>query len=469
MPQSIFEKKTYIGETIGSYTGGDWPKAPVWNWVEGGWIQLNAAIDKVDYSISHIEYNRALLTIFDHGNYDYLDFELLVTGPGVPGTPITLADDTQTFWIKGLTQNSTYTVNLKVNLFYGGQSNDSIQTFTTPLDPTPKAVTTLSSPARTNSWIDLAWTHPAGSSAVTYKVYQGYSGGSTQYVKTVTGTSTRIANLREDRKYRYFVRGVNSNNKEGPWSNELRWATGHGEIRRRGTDNNILFFPSEWGSFRNDIQWRWSTRYSGIVPRNPHVYQGYWPGNNWRGPSNPAQNPAAGNTRRYWGTITYSSSGIRGGLDRKHGSGVGSNISISSLKIKKIYRHRTPGIYSAVSMNWHLTNSNPFSTSVSPPVYGSYWGWSMSAGTYRLGYPLPASWGTALVRGRSGSTNINGLVLYRGDNQTNGYGAAGYGAWSGHRLRDPYYSGSWRESDLTLVLQGSWNFVIRSYKGPYRW
>ena len=528
MPQSIFEGKTYIGETIGSYRGDfdsgsytgavpvedpltlvpvdgnpevvlstvtdtvwlldedavatpyyvdsglppadavlDWPKIPVWNWVEGGWVQLNAAIDQVDYSISNIEYDRAFLTIFDHRNFDYLDFELTITGPGVSGTPIGLADDTRTFWITGLTAGSTYTVNLKVNLLYGGQSNDSIQTFTTPANPTPLAVIDLSSPARTNRWIDLKWTSPSGTTATSYKVYQGYYGGQTKHVKTVAGTSTRLTNLVDDRKYRYFVRGVNASGKEGPWSNELRWATGHGEIKRQGSDNSLLWTPVEQGSYRQDIQWRWAQP-NGILPRNPHLYQGYWPGTNWVGAANPAQNPAAGRTRRYWGTIRYDNDAMIRAINRKHGAQVGENITISGLKFKKLYRHRKPGIVSPLRMNWHLTQANPFDSG-QPPTYGSHWGANMGAGTAITGYGLPASWGTNLLRGKRNGTKVNGLVLHRSDDQTNNYGAAGYGAWSGHNLRDPLYSGDWRRSDLRLVMKGSWSVVIRAYKGPYKW
>lgn len=529
MPQSIYEGLTYIGETIGSYAGDfdsstytgavpvedpltfvptnnepevvlsavtdtvwlldpdavatpyyvdsglppadadlDFPKIPVWNWVNNGWVQLNAAIDRVDYAISDISYDRALLTIFDHGNYDYLDYELVITGGVLSGDPIGLADDSEQFWITGLEADTTYTVNLKVNLLYGGQSNDSIQTFTTPVNPTPLAVIDLSSPSRTNRWIDLAWTNPVGTTATSYNVYQGYQGGSTRLVKNVTGTSTRVVNLVEDRKYRYFVRGVNADGKEGPQSNELRWATGHGEIKRQGSDSSMTFSPLEWGSFRPDIRWRWA-REDGIRARNPHIYQGYWPGNNWWGPSNPTQNIAAGNTRRYWGTITYDDDYMRRKIDRQHGRNVGNNINISSLKIRKIYRHRTPGIYTAVNMIWHTTWANPFDSG-QPPLYGKHDGKNMRAGTYVTMYGLPAKWGKFLIRGKNSTgTRVNGLVLHRADNQTNGYGAAGYGAWSGHRLNDPYYSGAWRESDLRLVMSGSWSFTVRAYKGPYRW
>jgi hypothetical protein len=468
MPQSIYQAKAYIGETIGSWVDPDWPKMPVWNWAEGSWVQLNADIGKVDYGLKNLAYDRVLLDIHDHLNFEFLDYTLTVTGPGVTGVPILLPDNIDTTWITGLTAASTYTVNLVANLISGGTSLDSIQTFTTPANPTPMAVIDLTSPARTNSWIDLKWTTPSGSTAIKYKVYRGYYGGSTQYVKTVTGTSTRLTGLSEDRKYRYFVRGVNATDKEGPWSNELKWATGHSEIRRVGRNNSLVWNPSEWGSYRQDIQWRWSRPW-GISPRNPHIYQGYWPGYNRYGASNPAQNPAAGNTRRYWGAVTYNGAAMRSAIDRLHGSGVANNLSVEGLWFKKLYRQRQPGKIDAQSMLWHLTNTNPFNSG-QPPVYGNSWRTPMRAGTYITMYGLPASWGKHLLTNRiNGGTWVNGLLLHRGDDQTNGYGAAGYGAWSGHNEIEPGYSDSWRKSDLRLVLKGSWNFVIRSYKGPYRW
>lgn len=534
MPQSIYEGLTYIGETIGSYTGDfdsatytgvvpvedpttfvptngqpevvlstatdtvwlideeavaipyyvdsglppadavlNWPKIPVKNWVDGHWVQLNADIGPVDFSISNVAYDRALLTIYDHLNFDLLDYELVISG-GLSAT-IGLADDTEKFWITGLAANTQYTATLRGRLRYGsetpGAEDDwtpsASETFTTPTNPTPLAVNDLTSPARTNRWIDLKWTAPAGTTATSYKVYQGYYGGSTRHVKTVAGTTTRISNLVDDRKYRYFVRGVNASGQEGPWSNELKWATGHGEIKRQGSDSFIVG-PQEWGSYRPDIQWRWA-RPDGIRSRNPHIYQGYWPGNNWWGAANPSQNLEAGRTRRYWGTITYDDDRARRSLDRKHGANVGKNINVSKLRIKKLYRHRTPGIVSAVNMIWHHTRANPFDSG-QPPIYGSYDGRNMQAGTFITGYPLPAKWGKFLVRGENDKgTKVNGLLLHRADNQTNGYGAAGYGAWSGHRLNDPYYSGDWRESDLRLVMEGSWSFTVQAYKGPYRW
>lgn len=467
MPQSIYQGLTYIGETIQT-NQPPWRKCPVWNWVEGNWIQLNADIGKVDFGLRNLSFDRVMLEIFDHRNFDYLDYTLTVTGPGVSGTPVNLPDNTQTTWITGLTQNSTYTVTLIANLLSGGQTPPSIQTFTTPADATPLAVVDLTSPARTNSWIDLKWTTPVGSSATSYRVYYGTENGPAIAVLTAAGTTARVVGLREDTRYWYYVRGISPGGKEGPQSNTLRWATGHDEIRRQGSDSSIMWEPREWGSYRPDIQWRWA-RETGIKPRNPHIYQGYWPGNNWHGASNPTQNIAAGDTRRYWGCVVYNNDVIQNALDTKHGAGVGAGIQISKMSFRRVYRHTNPGNVAAQDMVWHLTNTNPFNSSGKPPVYRNFDGVAMKAGQKIDGYALPASWGTMLIRGLDGGTVVKGLALYRKDNQTNGYGAAGYGRWSGHLLKDPDTTGSWRYSDLTLMMEGSWNVVVRGYVGPSQW
>jgi hypothetical protein len=468
MPQSIYQGLTYIGETIQTYTDPSWGKAPVWNWVEGNWIQLNADIGPVDFGLRNLSFDRVMLQIFDHKNFDYLDYTLTVTGPGVSGTPITLPDDTETVWITGLTPNSTYTVLLVANLLSGGETPDSIQTVTTPANPTPFAVVDLTSPARTNAWIDLSWTNPSGSTAVTYRVYYGKENGTALGIIDTLGlTTVRVAGLQEDSKYWYYVRGINPSGKEGPQSNVLRWATGHGEILRQGSDNSVMWEPREWGSYRPDIEWRWA-REGGILPRNPHLYQGYWPGNNWHGASNPAQNIEAGDKRRYWGCTVYKQSVIHDALNAKHGSGVADSITISKMSFKRLYRHVNPGYVEAQDMVWHLTNTNPFNSG-KPPVYRNFDGQAMRQGQKIDGYALPASWGTMLIRGLDGGTVVKGLALHRKDNQTNGYGAAGYGRWSGHLLRDPDRSETWRHSNLTLMMEGSWSIVIRSYVGPYQW
>jgi hypothetical protein len=468
MPQSIYQGLTYIGETIQGYTP-PWQKVPVWNWVEGNWVQLNADIGKVDYALRNLSFDRVMLDIFDHRNFDYLDYTLTVTGPGLPGTPVVLADNTDTTWITGLTANSTYTVNLVANLLSGGTTLDSIQTFKTPANPAPLAVTNLSSPARTNSWIDLAWTNPSGSTAVRYRVYYGREGqGATSIIEVAPGVfNARVVGLQEDVRYWYIVRGVNSTGLEGPSSNQLRWATGHNEIRRQGSDSSIVWEPREWGSYRPDIQWRWA-RESGILPKNPHLYQGYWPGNNWHGASNPAQNIEAGNTRRYWGVVRYLNSEIKEQLNAKHGAGVGDSITISKMAFRALYRHTNPGNIAAQDMVWHMTNSNPFNSG-QPPVYEKFDGKAMRAGEKIEYYGLRAGWGTKLIRGYDDGTAVNGLVLHRKDNETNGYGAAGYGRWSGHLLNDPDTSGSWRKSNLKLMMEGSWDVVVRAYVGPSQW
>lgn len=465
MPQSIYQGLTYIGETIQN-SQPPWRKAPVWNWVEGNWIQLNADIGPVDFTLRNLSSDRVLLDIWDHEYFDYLDYTMTVVGGALPGTPITLPDDTDTEWITGLQPNTTYTVTLVANLVSGGVTPDSVQTITTPANPTPLPVIDLTSPARTNSWIDLAWTSPSGSSATSYRVYYGKDGGGILGTVDVAGTTARVVGLKEDTKYWYYVRGVNTS-KEGPPSNQLQWATGHGEILRKGEDSSIVWKPREWGSFRPDIEWRWA-REGYILPKNPHLYQGYWPGNNWHGPSNPSVNKAAGDSRRYWGCVVYNNDVIQNALDRKHGSGVGKAIKISKLAFRRVYRHTNPGYVEAQDMVWHLTKTNPFN-SAKPPVYRRFEGRAMKSGQKIDKYPLPAFWGTRLIRGVDEGTVVNGLVLYRGDDQTNGYGAAGYGRWSGHLLKDPDTSGSWRYSDLSLMMVGSWNLLVRAYQGPYKW
>lgn len=474
MPQSIYQGPTYIGETIRTTpnTVPAWQKSPVKNWVNGQWIQLNADIGPVDFALRNLAFDRVMIQIFDSQNFDHVGaYEVyLKTGAGawVRRADLDIPDNSSEGWITGLSATTTYSVNVKVNLFSGGQSPDSIQTFTTPANPAPAAVIDLRSPAQTNAWTDLAWTHPGGS-ATSYNVYWGRAGeGPAGIVNVGMATTYRVAGLSEDTKYWYFVRGKNVSGLEGPDSNRLQWATGWGEIRRVGGDEQIQWKPREWGSYRPDIQWRWA-RENGILDRNPHLYQGYWPGNNWHGASNPSSNLEAGKTRRYWGTVVYTASDLRDALDAKHGAGVGDNIVMSRTSFRRVYRHTDPGNIAAQDMVWHLTKANPFNSG-QPPTYSKHSGGpAMKAGEVRQAYPLPASFGTKLIRGWDGGTSVNGIVLHRSDNVTNGYGAAGYGRWSGHLLKDPNTSGTWRYSDLTLLMEGSWSVLARAYRGPYQW
>lgn len=474
MPQSIYQGSTYIGETIQTTpnTVPAWRKAPVWNRVGGIWVQLNADIGPVDFAVMDLFHDRAKIEIFDSQNFDHVgNYEVyLKTGAGsfVRRSDLDIPDNVSTGWITGLSASTSYTVRIKTGLISGGQTPDSDRTFTTPANPVPHPVTDLRSPAQTNSWIDLAWSHPSGSSAVSYLVFYGRAGeGPSGIVNVGVSVNYRVTGLQEDTRYWYFVRGINSSGLEGPDSNVLQWATGWGEIRRQGSDSNIIWKPREWGSFRPDIQWRWA-RENGILPKNPHLYQGYWPGNNWHGASNPSANLEAGRTRRYWGAVVYTSSTIQDALNAKHGAGVGDEIVISKLSFRRVYRHTNPGNVDAQNMIWHMTNTNPFDSG-QPPTYGNFDGKAMRAGEKVDYYPLASSWGTKLIRGYDGGTKVNGIVLHRSDNVTNGYGAAGYGRWSGHLLKDPDTSGDWRYSDLSLMMEGSWNVLVRPYRGPYQW
>lgn len=470
MPQSIYQGSKYMGEYI--LTTPAWQKSPVWNWVGGIWIQLNADIGPVDFALRNMSHDRVMIQIFDSQNYDHVGkYQVFLrTGVGdfVRRPDLDIPDNTATGWITGLTANTTYSVLIKTNLLSGGQTPDSVQTFKTSANPTPLAVTTLRSTAQSNSWIDLAWTKPAGSFATSYRVVYGRAGqGAAGTFNVPTASTFRVTGLQENTKYWYVVRGVNASGLEGPDSNRLQWATGWSEIRRQGSDGNIVWKPREWGSYRQDIQWKWA-RENGILAKNPHLYQGYWPGNNWHGASNPSANIAAGKQRRYWGTVVYTPATIRDQLNAKHGAGVGDAIVISKLAFRRVYRHTNPGNVAAQNMVWHMTNANPFNSS-QPPTYGDHNGKAMKAGEAVDYYALKAAWGTKLVRGKDGGTTVNGIVLHRSDNQTNGYGAAGYGRWSGHLLKDPDTSGSGRYSDLSLMMEGSWSVLVRAYKGPYQW
>lgn len=472
MPQSIYQGSTYIGESILTVPPPTWRKAPVLNWLGGIWVQLNADIGPVDFALRNIAYDRVMIEIFDSQNYDHVgNYQVwLKTGAGafIRRPDLDIPDNTSTGWITGLTANTTYSVLIKTNLLSGGQTPDSIKAFTTPANPTPFAVTNLRSTGQTNAFIDLVWTSPGGTSATSYRIYFGRRGeGPAGIVNVGAATSGRIAGLQENTAYWYFVRGVNASGLEGPNSNRLQWATGWGEIRRAGSDANIVWKPREWGSYRPDIEWAWE-RENGRLPKNPHLYQGYWPGNNWHGASNPSSNPAAGKQRRYWGAVVYTPSAIRDQLDAKHGAGVGDSIEISKLAFRRMYRHTNPGNVAAQDMKWHMTNANPFNSG-QPPTYDSFNGQDMKAGEKINYYKLDKAWGTKLVRGKDGGTTVNGLVLHRSDDVTNGYGAAGYGRWSGHLLKDPNTSGSDRYSDLSLMMEGSWNVLVRAYRGPYQW
>jgi hypothetical protein len=468
MPQSIYQGQRYIGETVQTTPNSvpAWRKAPVWNWVGGIWVQLNADIGPVDFALRNLAFDRVMIEIFDSQNFDHVGpYE--VTLNGVRRTDLDLPDNTSTKWITGLTANTTYTVKIRTALISGGYTPDSVQTFTTPDNPTPATVIDLTSPSRTNAWTDLSWSHPGGS-AVSYRVYYGRAGeGPTGIIDVGFSTFYRVVGLQENTAYWYFVRGVNASGLEGANSNQIQWATGWGEIRRQGSDENIIWKPREWGSYRPDIQWRWAREY-GILDRNPHLYQGYWPGNNWHGASNPSANLEAGRTRRYTGCVVYTASTIRDALNAKHGAGVGDGIVISKIAFRRVYRNTNPGNVAAQDMVWHLTSTNPFNSG-QPPIYGKFSGKAMKAGEKIDYYPLASSWGTKLIRGYDGGTAVNGIALHRSDDVTNGYGAAGYGRWSGHLLKDPDTSGDWRYSDLRLMMEGSWNVLARAYRGPYQW
>ncbi len=282
-----------------------WEKAPVWNWIGGIWIQLNAHIGPVDFAITNIHYDRATIEIHNSQNYDHVgDYRVwLKTGAGafvrrpdlditdVP-TPIPGRATIQivaTRLITGLAASTNYTVRIEVDLLSGGTTPFSDKLFTTPANQTPLPVTTLRMTGHTNrssTWRGRVRREPARPPTGLL----GTAGsGSRRDRQRPSGDLLSGGRAHGEHPVLVLRPGVNATGKEGPNSNQLQYHTGWGEIRRAGHDDDIVWKPREWGSYRQDIQWRWA-RESGVLPRNPHLYQGYWPGNNWHGPSNPSSN-----------------------------------------------------------------------------------------------------------------------------------------------------------------------------------
>ena len=99
MPQAVFERKSpnhplqnnwvpelwaYIGQTVTSNAADTtppiaWAKVNVYNRAGNNWVLLNADLDKVDYGLVNLSYNKVMLDIHDHLNWDFLDYTLTVT------------------------------------------------------------------------------------------------------------------------------------------------------------------------------------------------------------------------------------------------------------------------------------------------------------------------------------------------------------------------------------------------------
>ena len=491
MPQTVYERKSsehppqnnwvperwaYIGKTV-TCNNTDvtkpiaWATAKVWNRTATSWLRINADLDKMDYGLTNLTYNRMLLEIHDYLNPDYGAYTLTISpAPTYGSGTISLPDDTQTYWIENLVHSTTYTINLKTDLVQGGTTNDSIQTITTPANP-PPLPPVLTYTAATNGDIDLAWTDPAGSSAVSYRVYAGVGWGEAWNVgynglgvqQPTTNKYWKCISLAEDTPYYYQVAGINANGLEGPRSNRVQVHTGHSEVWNRAGITNEPMWIWETGSWRPDIAWcdwhYWPTRVD-----QDSVFQGYWE----RG------------TRLYRGCVTYNVGDFRNRLNSRYGPGTWENINVTGVTLARVYRMRAPGNYDRQYIVWHLTNTDIFNSG-GPPIYDwhrnnttgpdSYVGHDgMKAGEYFEGLRLPRRFGKAIIAGHLNGTPVNGIMMYRDDGENNGYGTSGYGEWCGHGQRDRAYpNDAWRYSDWTMLISADWAVQYRTYQGPYQW
>ena len=504
MPRTIYQEKVpvlpaqastvpagwaYIGDYVCS-NGTDITAPIVYNkvWVKNrvgnDWWILNADADLVvDYVYTDLHYNEVTVQITDT-DFKTIVVKLYASNGTTLLKTVNLPDGTTWTTIGGLTQNTTYQTNVTGFSIEGNQASlNNWQTFKTPNDPTPRAPTSLRVTAASNSTINLAWDVPSGDSATKYRLYVLRSDGTQERTPILINAPTKtalVSALVADTKYQYRVAGINISGFEGPGSNTVRYATGHNEAVSAGRLAGAQLHPLECGSWRPDVGWRKATDAGGIY----RIQQGYWQ-------ADPRTTGTTYNLARPWeeagryrGCITYDVARFH----REYGHSQAMSLATERAELVRLYRYRWHGAHwppepqSANYMIWHLTNTNIFDSAAGPPIYSEHRNNrndadavashdTLNSGSYHDWFRLPRSFGTAIAQGKMGGTPVNGLLLYRGDHQNSGSGAAGYGAWAGHGQKE-YLSG-WvhpeRRSDLRLFVTGSYRFVSRSYLAPYAW
>ena len=462
MPRTIWQKNEtqYIGDQIWTFKQGSPSLAPVWDHERNDWVRLNAIVDTVDYILRDVLHDRVTVDWTFHWDYQQMRITLTRNGQDVavyqpPANP------TQ-FRLTGLDSETTYEINVQAILPWG-ITQPYRQTFRTGKDPIPAQVMGLRYTARTNSSISLSWSAVPGTAY--YAIYRATPGRAFERVARSYGSTTAtVKGLMRDTKYRFIVRAVNYDGRAGPASGELRSATGHDAVVKKGRTNRIVLPPKRWGSWRSDIKWLWWATYPG-TQHNRSIYQGYW----------------AYTSKRYWGLIEYDDAQLRRIINNKFGSGVADNFNVTQASIKRIYRQRMPGNVAPQQLEWHLAGSKVATSSARPTIFEKHVNdrnsadaranqRSLGAGRGIDMLRIPRSWGQGILKGRKNGKNVTGLALHRGDNQWNGYGYAGYCKISGHNEPDYHLGGGGgRQSDLSLVLAGNWNVQTRSYKKPYDW
>ena len=463
MPRTIWQQNesTYVGDRIfQGWSGGVYPEyLPVWDHEDNNWIRLNSDVNQVDYTVRDVTHEQA--TVVWQSDYDFQVIRIVWRETASSTERVEKVDPKAgRHVLTNLKDSTEYTVMVSADLPWGVTQTNR-QTFRTSHNPIPGPVTGFRYTARTNTSITLTWA--AAANAQRYSVYRGLATGGMQRVATVSGRSVTLS-LKQNTKYRFSVRAVNDSGFLGPYSATIKSATGRAEKRRKGSVSRISFEPKRWGSWRSDIKWNWWPTWPVRGP-NTAIYQGYWEYRN----------------KRYWGVIEYDTAAIRRELDRKYGAGVGDNFRVTQASLRRVYRERMPGNIAPQELVWHLTNTKVRATGNQPSVYGKHVNDRNSKDSLKahraLGagkgidfLRLPRKFGQAIVRGKDGNTKVTGIVLHRNDNAWNGYGYAGYAKISGHNESDYHLGGGGgRKSNLSLVVEGNWDFVVQGYQAPYDW
>lgn len=495
MPRSIYgaPQITYIGETVQSNGTDvaapiDWKKINVWNRIshKNVWWLLNAGALQVDYGFEEVSYNSLWINIVEEDNPLFqgvftLSYKDITAGGSAK--IVSLPDDTDRYKVTGLTANHIYEFNLITQLSYGGLSDPSKKQVKTAVEPIPKTPV-LTKVGMTNDYIDLSWTVPAGSTATYHSIVVMPPSGLSTWIDVPTGNTLRVP-LRHDTKYQFQAIAWNKSRYENdafrsPGSNTLQWATGHANAWTSGSMRGGELVPWEGGSWRPDIGWKY---HGDTRTYNDKIQMGYWQADpRTTGTTYGIVRPEE-EIGRYRGCVTYDWQRFR----REVGANICDAMNVTQVCIRRVYRYRYHGAHwppepaAANYMLWHLTNTDVYNSG-GPPIIGEHRNNynsadavaghdTLNSGSYHDWLRLPRVFGKALITGNYYGTGVNGVMLYRGDHQNSGSGAAGYGAWARHGAAE-YLSG-WvhpdRHSNWTIFIWGDYTIQTASYVAPYPW
>ena len=157
------------------------------------------------------------------------------------GTTYRVTDTSKT--ISGLTANTSYNYQIRVNTTDGSSSYSPVKTVKT-LPYAPAAYPTVKAVAAADA-VTLTWNAVPGATE-----YELYFNGKTY---TVTGTSHRVTGLQDDTSYRYRIRSVN----EGGYSSYSSYMTVKTSLKVPDVPTGISFSS---GSDSVTVSWRYSSK-----------------------------------------------------------------------------------------------------------------------------------------------------------------------------------------------------------------